>query len=255
MAKINYADKVAINIDPTIPDINKCKADDMNEIKNVVNENENKTLIAISSTAPSQCTTGDLYFNTTSKKIFTATATDTWSSTGEDPTENTLYLYDNTIYSYDGTTLVAVGGGTEIAISTTQPSGDEVLWINPDEVPTGQGSYISNEYGSSQEIGYSQEYVNNHFGKTLWTGSFTSGSINVPDLDKYKIIGIVADSVFCIGNKNFGGGIYGIYGGTGNGIVSYRLSNSGTTLSINSNDKGAYNNGTQVAITDVIGIM
>jgi hypothetical protein len=25
----------------------------------------------------------------------------------------------------------------EIAISTTQPTGDEVLWINPNEVPTG----------------------------------------------------------------------------------------------------------------------
>lgn len=259
MAKITYTDKVAINIDPSIPSINKCMAVDMNEIKSVVNENETKNLLAVSSSAPSQCSTGDLYFNTTTKKVYIATATDTWDSTGEDPTSNTLYVVvdDGTIYTYDGTTLVEIGGSgaPEIAISTTQPSGNEVLWINPDEVPTGQGSYISNEYGSSQEIGYSQEYVNNHFGKTLWTGSFTSGTINVTDLDKYKIIGIVADGVLCIGNKSFGGGIYGIYGGTGNGIVSYRLSYSGTTLSINSNDKGAYNNGTQVAITEVIGIM
>lgn len=39
MSKITYTDKVAINVDSTIPDINKCKADDLNEIKNVVNNN------------------------------------------------------------------------------------------------------------------------------------------------------------------------------------------------------------------------
>lgn len=160
MAKITYTNKEAINIDPSIPAKNKCMADDLNEIKNVVNENENKTLISISSIAPSQCTTGDLYFNTTSKKIFTATATDTWSSTGEDPTENTLYLYDNTIYSYDGTTLVAVGGGIEIAISTTQPSGDEVVWINPSEIVNPSSIFVSNEYSTANDKSYSCEYIN-----------------------------------------------------------------------------------------------
>lgn len=145
MAKITYIDKEPINIDPTIPAKNKCMADDMNEIKNVVNENENKTLIAISSTAPSECTTGDLYYNTTSKKIFTATATDTWSSTGENPTENTLYLCDNTIYSYDGTDLVKSSGSDEVYIGNTQPTGDEVVWINPDEIiiPSGEESTYS----------------------------------------------------------------------------------------------------------------
>lgn len=37
--KINYANKVALNENPLIPDINKCKADDMNEIKSSVNNN------------------------------------------------------------------------------------------------------------------------------------------------------------------------------------------------------------------------
>jgi hypothetical protein len=39
MAMINYADKVALNTNSTIADINKCNAADMNEIKSVVNEN------------------------------------------------------------------------------------------------------------------------------------------------------------------------------------------------------------------------
>lgn len=40
MAKITFEDKVALNINPDIPDTNKCNASDMNEIKSVVNEND-----------------------------------------------------------------------------------------------------------------------------------------------------------------------------------------------------------------------
>ena len=39
ISKIQYDNKVAINIDSTIPDINKCNASDLNEIKSVVNNN------------------------------------------------------------------------------------------------------------------------------------------------------------------------------------------------------------------------
>lgn len=41
MAQITYANKVKLNDDPNIPDINKVTDDDMNEIKSVVNENDN----------------------------------------------------------------------------------------------------------------------------------------------------------------------------------------------------------------------
>lgn len=44
MAKITYDDKEALIENPSIPDINKVKADDMNEIKEVVNENDDKFL-------------------------------------------------------------------------------------------------------------------------------------------------------------------------------------------------------------------
>lgn len=39
MALITYEDKQTLNENPTIPDINKCKASDLNEIKQVVNDN------------------------------------------------------------------------------------------------------------------------------------------------------------------------------------------------------------------------
>lgn len=40
MSKITYTNKVAINENPEIPDINKVTDDDMNEIKAVVNNND-----------------------------------------------------------------------------------------------------------------------------------------------------------------------------------------------------------------------
>ena len=43
MAKITYTDKVALNVNSDIADVNKCNATDMNEIKQVVNENDDNT--------------------------------------------------------------------------------------------------------------------------------------------------------------------------------------------------------------------
>ena len=40
MAKINFVNKVAVNENTNIPDVNKCKASDLNEIKEVVNQND-----------------------------------------------------------------------------------------------------------------------------------------------------------------------------------------------------------------------
>lgn len=40
MAKITYEDKVALNVNADVADVNKCNASDLNELKNVVNEND-----------------------------------------------------------------------------------------------------------------------------------------------------------------------------------------------------------------------
>lgn len=179
MAKITYQDKVDLYENTNVQHINKVKADDMNEIKEVVNDNETKVLIAVSDTAPSECNTGDLYYNTTDNEIYVATATDTWSSTGTEPTENTIYiLFDTkTTYSYDGNSLVSIGGGEdEIAISTSEPTEHEKLWINPNKLVKAYGTYISNTHGTSQTIGYSQEFLNNRV-KTIESGIITSNNM------------------------------------------------------------------------------
>lgn len=41
MSKITYTDKVTVNENPNVADVNKVRASDMNEIKRVVNANDN----------------------------------------------------------------------------------------------------------------------------------------------------------------------------------------------------------------------
>lgn len=162
MAQITYADKVALNENPNINAINKVQDTDMNEIKEVVNENETKILLAVTDTAPANCDTGDMYYNTTDDLIYTATATDTWSSTGVAPTENTLYvvLTTQTSYMYDGNTLISVGGGgssitvhNSYSASTTEP-------YSANYVNGAISGAIVSTYTDNQTSAYSTEYIN-----------------------------------------------------------------------------------------------
>ena len=68
-------------------------------------------LVTISDTAPSSATTGDMYYNTTDNKVYTATATNTWDS-GSTPRYDGFYINtnDNTLFYYDGNTLILSGG-------------------------------------------------------------------------------------------------------------------------------------------------
>ena len=127
MAQITYVNKEYLYENGDIPAKNKVQDTDMNEIKNVVNSNETKELLAVTNTAPAQCSTGDKYFNTSTKKIYTATATNTWETTGVNPTRNTIYLEftTQTAYAYDGDTLVSVGGGASGG-GETLPVGSEI---------------------------------------------------------------------------------------------------------------------------------
>lgn len=87
-------------------------------------------LIAVSATAPAECVENDKYYNTNTNLIYTATGTDTWGTTGEQP--STLYTYMNTynkkIYYYDGISFSEYGGGSSSLVihdsyntSTTEP--------------------------------------------------------------------------------------------------------------------------------------
>ena len=153
-------------------------ADNMNHIEDGIKNLESVSLLAVSDTAPSECVEGDLYYNTITKKIYQAIDTDTWDSDGTDPLDKILYIVfsTKTTYSLDenGDLISVGGGGAEIEVSTTEPTEEEKIWINPNESVNVYGSYISNEYGTSQAIGYSQEYVNNLIKHTTITGTTDS---------------------------------------------------------------------------------
>lgn len=64
-------------------------------------------LLDVNSAAPAQCTTGDLYYNTVSKLIFTCTSANTWSLSGYTPYNTILYYCESNenTYFWDGTDL------------------------------------------------------------------------------------------------------------------------------------------------------
>lgn len=68
-------------------------------------------LVTISDTAPATATTGDMYYNTTDNKVYTATADNTWDN-GSTPRYDGFYINtsDNTLFYYNGTSLVGMGG-------------------------------------------------------------------------------------------------------------------------------------------------
>lgn len=89
-------------------------------------------LLTVSDTAPSTCAVGDKYYNTTTSKIYTATATNTWGTEGENPSN--LYLYADLehkeLYYYDGADFKSYGSGKkEIGYADEQLEGTEVILI------------------------------------------------------------------------------------------------------------------------------
>lgn len=89
-------------------------------------------LLTVSSTAPSKCTIRDKYYNTTTSKIYTAIATNTWGTEGENPSN--LYLYADLehkeLYYYDETDFKSYGSGKkEIGYADEQLEGTEVILI------------------------------------------------------------------------------------------------------------------------------
>lgn len=77
-------------------------------------------LLAMTDTAPATCAKGDHYYNTSSKKIFEATAADTWAETGTDPEDGKIYinLADMKTYRWSGTVMAEISAS--LALGETQ---------------------------------------------------------------------------------------------------------------------------------------
>jgi len=78
-------------------------------------------LNTMAATAPATCATGDKYYNTTTKLIYTATATDTWGTTGETPDAGVIYVAKDTNASYrwSGSDMINIGNPISAATEST----------------------------------------------------------------------------------------------------------------------------------------
>ena len=77
-------------------------------------------LKTIAAEAPAECVQGEKYYNTTNKKIYTATAANTWDS-GAAPESGKIYVAVDTNMSYrwSGTALVQIGADKLKGYTTT----------------------------------------------------------------------------------------------------------------------------------------
>lgn len=164
MATINYADKVAINVNPNIPEINKVTDGNMNLIKQVGNQ---------------ILTTMGVY-------------TDDWNSSTTYAIGD-IVIYDNRIFrnltgtntettpdldttNWEETTIAAMAGGADIPIRPTAPSNpqDDDLWIDTSDNAM-SGANVLNDYSTSNQDTYSCEYVNGTLSEVVKSGSNSNG--------------------------------------------------------------------------------
>lgn len=224
-------------------------------VEDAIDEIKNIELLAVSDIAPSECSTGDKYYNTSTKKIYTATSTDTWGTTGENPISGVFYIVfdEQSSYSWDGTDLVSVGGGKEdIVIDDEEPTDPDVkIWIDTGELES-QASEITNSYSTSTGIGYSANYINKLInGTTLYednTGTETTVTLNdnTANYDYieifYKSANYAYNSVKVPTSANYitlQANTFDINNSSNIGIffMFKELQNNGTSLTIRSNNR------------------
>lgn len=161
-----------------VNDETEASAENFDHMEDGILNSYNVSLLAVSDTAPSECSIGDKYYNTTTKKIYTATGTNTWGSTGEDPISDILYVVfsEKNTYSYDGTDLVSVGGGSgsEIVVEPDEPTEDTKLIFESIDL---DAQYTEAEYYSTEEVKTNKVWID---GKPIYRKCFqTTSTANI----------------------------------------------------------------------------
>lgn len=190
-----------------VNDETEASAENFDHMEDGILNSYNVSLLAVSETAPSECSTGDKYYNTTTKKIYTATGTNTWGSTGEDPISDILYVVfsEKNTYSYDGTDLVSVGGGSgsEIVVEPDEPTEDTKLIFESIDL---DAQYTESEYYSTEEVKTNKVWID---GKPIYRkvyNTFTTSSDQTYTyivIDTFLNINILPTSSYTIQAGNF----------------------------------------------------
>ncbi len=108
-----------------------------------------------------------------------------------------------------------------------------------------------------------QNIINNNItskraeiGKTLWEGSFTTGTLQIPNLSDYSIIVIYVGGLAMIGNQRYGGTNFRTYRSASISSYAYRFTyNEGNnTISTDTDNPGASDGTNQLTITKIVGV-
>ena len=144
-------------------------------------------LVNIGVTTPATATTGDMYYNTTDNKIYTATADNTWDN-GSTPRYDGFYINtnDNTLFYYNGSTLIGVGGSGSSATNDSLPIG----MIMPSASQGSITDWLLCDGSAVSRTEYSELY--NAIGTTYGSGD-GSTTFNLPNIAGKMIIGYDAN--------------------------------------------------------------
>lgn len=144
-------------------------------------------LVNIGVTTPATATTGDMFYNTTDNKIYTATADNTWDN-GSTPRYDGFYINtnDNTLFYYNGSTLIGVGGSGSSATNDSLPIG----MIMPSASQGSITDWLLCDGSAVSRTEYSELY--NTIGTTYGSGD-GSTTFNLPNIKGKMIIGYDPD--------------------------------------------------------------
>lgn len=192
-------------------------------------------LIAVSETAPAACAAGDMYFNSgsTNKKIYTATAANTWSTTGVEPEKSKIYVCttDNKTYRWSGTvmteigkqhatatTIRATGTADDDHVATEKAVRDALVAAGAYELPTATASAL----GGVKIAAAATSGINNN-----------SGTISIATASASQLGGVKIGDNISVSN-----GTISVKSGTNEqaGVVTTKSAISGNNASLGSTD-------------------
>ena len=132
-------------------------------------------LLDMAATAPEHCSVGDKYYNTTSKKIFTATGTDTWGETGADPEAGKIYvtLDDNKTYRWGGSEMAIISD--TLALGETQGTAYE----------GSKGKQVADNLAA--HTGNTDVHVTTQ-NKSDWNAKYDKPSGGIPSTDMTEVV-------------------------------------------------------------------
>lgn len=112
---------------------------------------------------------------------------------------------------------------------------------------------------SASDLNAIKQVVNNNanfIGKTLWEGSFSTGTLSVPGISDYSIIVVYVGGVAMIGNQNYGGTIFRTYNNITHSSYAYRFtySSANETLTTSTENPGTSDGTNQLTITKIVGV-